>query len=69
MRKPMVHEFMSLDGVVQAPGDPFGDLMNAPKKYVMSRTLKTPIWRNTTIIRNNVVEAVWSLKAQPAGTS
>jgi dihydrofolate reductase len=22
-----------------APGDPFGDLMNAPKKYVVSRTL------------------------------
>ncbi|HTG84969.1 MAG TPA: dihydrofolate reductase family protein, partial [Gemmatimonadales bacterium] len=47
------------------PGDPFGDLMNAPKKYVLSRTLKTPIWRNTTIIRDNPVEAVRSLKAQP----
>jgi len=47
------------------PGDPFGDLMNAPKKYVVSRTLKTPIWRNTTIIRDNPVEAVRSLKAQP----
>src|SRR5687767_13781282 len=31
-------------------GDPFGDMMNAPKKYVVSRTLKDPIWRNTTII-------------------
>ena len=47
------------------PGDPFGDLMNAPKKYVVSRTLKTPIWRNTTIIRDNPVEAVRALKAQP----
>jgi len=47
------------------PGDPFGDLMNAPKKYVVSRTLKTPIWRDTTIIRDNPVEAVRSLKAQP----
>jgi dihydrofolate reductase len=47
------------------PGDPFGDLMNAPKKYVVSRTLKKPIWRDTTIIRHNVVEAVRSLKAQP----
>ena len=35
------------------PGDLFGDLMNAPKKYVVSRTLKTPIWRNTTIIGDN----------------
>jgi dihydrofolate reductase len=123
MRKLIVHEFMSLDGVVQAPGgkdedrdggfahggwtrpywhddigaaffqamqtvdsfllgrrtyeihagafepmapgDPFGDLMNAPKKYVVSRTLKAPLWRNTTIIRDNPVEAVRSLKAQP----
>ena len=123
MRKLLVHEFISLDGVVQAPGgkdedrdggfahggwtvpywhddigvtffqamqnvdafllgrrtyvthaeafepmkpgDLFGDLMNAPKKYVVSRTLKTPIWRNTTIIRDNPVEAVRSLKAQP----
>jgi dihydrofolate reductase len=122
MRKLIVHEFMSLDGVVQAPGgkdedrdggfahggwtipywhddigvaffqamqnvdafllgrrtyethagafepmapgDPFGDLMNAPKKYVVSRTLKKPIWRNTTIIRDDPVEAVRSLKAQ-----
>jgi len=46
-------------------GDPFGDLMNAPKKYVVSRTLTAPIWRDTTIIRDDVVEAVRSLKAQP----
>jgi dihydrofolate reductase len=48
-----------------APGDPFGDMMNRPKKYVVSRTLKQPIWRNTTIIRENVIEAVRALKAQP----
>jgi dihydrofolate reductase len=123
MRKLIVHEFMSLDGVVQAPGgpdedrdggfahggwtvpywhddigaaffkgmqtvdafllgrrtyvthadafepmkpgDPFGDLMNAPKKYVVSRTLTNPTWRNTTVIRDNVVEAVRALKAEP----
>jgi dihydrofolate reductase len=47
------------------PGDPFGDMMNAPKKYVVSRTLKDPIWRNTTIIRDNVIESVRALKAQP----
>src|SRR6267142_2090846 len=114
MRKLIVHEFMSLDGVMQAPGgtdedtdggfqyggwtipywhddigvafgammqnvdafllgrrpyvthaaafepmpkgDPFGDMMNAPKKYVVSRTLKQPTWRNTTIIRDNIVD-------------
>lgn len=50
------------------PGNPFGDLMNAPGKYVVSRTLQKPIWRNTTIIRDNVIEAVRALKAQPGGT-
>ena len=123
MRKLIVSEFMTLDGVMQAPGgkdedrdggfehggwtipywhddigksfgalmadtdafllgrrtyvthaeafeplpagDVFGDMMNAPKKYVVSRTLKAPIWRNTTIIRDNVIEAVRALKAEP----
>jgi len=46
------------------PGDPFGDMMNAPKKYVVSRTLKEPKWRNTTIIRDNVIESVRALKSQ-----
>jgi dihydrofolate reductase len=46
-------------------GDPFGDVMNAPKKYVVSRTLEKPIWRNTTIVRDNPLEFVRALKAQP----
>jgi dihydrofolate reductase len=123
MRKLIIHEFVSLDGVMQAPGgkdedrdggfeyggwtipywhddigksfgalmtnvdafllgrrtyvthaeafepmpagDFFGDMMNAPKKYVVSKTLKQPIWRNTTIIRDNVIESVRALKAEP----
>lgn len=121
MRKLMVHEFVTLDGVMQAPGgkdedtdggfayggwtvpywhddigkhffaimqevdafllgrrtyvthaeafeplpagDPFGDLMNAPKKYVVSRTLTNPVWRNTTIIGDSVIDEVRALKA------
>jgi dihydrofolate reductase len=47
-----------------APGDPFGDIMNAPRKYVVSRTLKEPLWRDTTIIRDDVVESVRELKKQ-----
>jgi dihydrofolate reductase len=50
------------------PGDPFGDMMNAPKKYVVSRTLERPTWRNTTIIRDNVIESVRALKAQSGKT-
>ena len=123
MRKLIVSEFVSLDGVMQAPGgkdedtdggfehggwtipywhddigksfgalmqdtdafllgrrtyvthaeafEPmpegnfFGDMMNAPRKYVVSRTLETPIWRNTTIIRDHVIESVRALKAEP----
>lgn len=48
-----------------APGDPFGDLMNAIPKYVVSTTLtSTSAWRNSTLIRDNVVAAVRDLKAQ-----
>jgi dihydrofolate reductase len=48
-----------------AAGDPFGDAMNSPKKYVVSKTLQKPIWRDTTIIRDNPMEAIRALKAEP----
>jgi dihydrofolate reductase len=47
------------------PGDFVGDMMNSPAKYVVSKTLEKPVWRNTTIIRDNVVEEVQKLKAAP----
>jgi dihydrofolate reductase len=124
MRKLIVAEFISLDGVIQAPGsaeedtdgdfvyggwtmpywhddigahffesmsqadtlllgrktwqihgeafdplptgDPFGDVMNGMKKYVVSTTLKSAdAWRNSTIISGNVVESIRNLKQQP----
>ena len=46
-------------------GDPFGDMMNPPKKYVVSKTLDKPIWRNTTVIRDDIVESVRKIKAEP----
>jgi dihydrofolate reductase len=123
MRKLIVSEFVSLDGVMQAPGgvdedteggfehggwtlpywhddigthffeamnecdtfllgrktwqghavfesmeegDPFGDLMKAKQKYVVSTTLQSAAaWRNSTIISQNVIEEVRKLKQQP----
>ncbi|HTJ40565.1 MAG TPA: dihydrofolate reductase family protein [Kofleriaceae bacterium] len=50
------------------PGDPFGDLMNTPAKYVVSRTLEKPLWRDTTIIRDDVVPSIRALKAKPGKT-
>jgi dihydrofolate reductase len=123
MRNIIVHEFMTLDGVIQAPGgvdedteggfehggwtlpywhddigayffelmeqadtlllgrrtwqihggafepmegDPFGDVMNAMPKVVVSTTLKSAdAWRNSTLIGDNVVDEVRKLKQQP----
>ncbi len=47
-------------------GDPFGDALNNVPKYVVSTTLKSAAaWRNSTLIRDHVVEAVRQLKQQP----
>ena len=47
-------------------GDPFADSLNDIPKYVVSTTLKSAsAWRNSTLIRDNVVEAVRELKQQP----
>lgn len=123
MRKVIVHEFITLDGVIQAPGapdedtdggfehggwtlpywhddigaqffqaaqrvdtlllgrktwqehgaafepmeagDPFGDVMNGFRKVVVSTTLESAdAWRNSSVIRTNVVDKVRKLKEQ-----
>ena len=120
MRNLVVHEFITLDGVIQAPGgadedtdggfthggwtfpywhddigkrffdtmsradalllgrktwqihsvfekmdDPFATALNAVRKYVVSTTLSdVSAWRNTTLIRDDVVGAVRRLKEQ-----
>ena len=47
-------------------GDAFGDVMNNMPKFVVSTTLTTAsAWRNSTLIRSNVVEEVRALKEQP----
>ncbi len=49
-----------------AAGDPFGDVMNGARKVVVSSTLQSAgAWRNSTIIRGDVVGEVRKLKDQP----
>jgi len=123
MRKLIVAEFITLDGVIQAPGgadedtdggfihggwtwpywhddignhffeamteadtfllgrktwqihgtafepmvdDPFATALNNIPKFVVSTTLNSAsAWRNSTLIRENVVETIRALKEQP----
>lgn len=47
-------------------GDPFGDVMNDVRKYVVSTTLESAsAWRNSALINDRVVEAIRQLKEQP----
>jgi dihydrofolate reductase len=42
-----------------------GRLLNRMKKYVVSTTLQTAPWKESTIIKGNVVEEITNLKHQP----
>jgi dihydrofolate reductase len=42
-----------------------GRILNRMKKYVVSTTLSTAPWKESTIIQGNVVEAITTLKQQP----
>jgi dihydrofolate reductase len=45
--------------------DPFTARMNNTPKYVVSTTLDTVEWQNSTLIKGNVVEELTRLKQQP----
>src|SRR5262249_28972365 len=45
------------------PGE-FADRFNSLPKYVVSSTLESPEWNNTTVLRGDVVEEVAELKGQ-----
>ena len=46
--------------------DPFGDVMKGFRKLVVSTTLKSAAaWRNSTLIRGNVIDEVRKLKELP----
>jgi dihydrofolate reductase len=44
-------------------GDYFSDRFNSMPKYVVSDTLETADWNNTTIVSDNAVEQIRALKA------
>ncbi len=48
-------------------GDGFTDRMNDIPKYVVSTTLESPSWQNTTIIRGDPVAAIIDLKKEQGG--
>jgi dihydrofolate reductase len=49
-------------------GNPFADALNKVQKYVVSTTLNdASAWRNSTLIRDNVVESIRELKQQSGG--
>ncbi|MBZ0305446.1 MAG: dihydrofolate reductase family protein [Anaerolineae bacterium] len=113
MRKIVVSEFLSADGVMEAPdtwqfpfqseemgaiterqtnntdafllgrvtyeifagfwptqtNNEFGiaDKLNSAPKYVVSTTLQKADWKNSTLIKSNVIEEIRKLKQQPGG--
>jgi dihydrofolate reductase len=46
---------------------PFGDVINAIKKYVVSNSLQAAEWENTEIISGDVAQKLTHLKAQDGG--
>jgi dihydrofolate reductase len=50
----------------QREGD-FADRFNAVPKYVVSSTLTSPSWANTTVLSGDAVDAIRKLKAEIAG--
>src|SRR6266480_5381205 len=49
----------------QTTGNGPGPILNRMKKYVVSTTLSTAPWKESTIITGNVVEEITKLKHQP----
>ena len=47
--------------------DPFGDVMNATKKYVVSNSLQAAEWQNSEIISGDVAQTLTDLKARDGG--
>jgi dihydrofolate reductase len=46
---------------------PFGDVMNSTKKYVVSNSLQAAEWQNSEIISGDVATKLTDIKAQDGG--
>jgi dihydrofolate reductase len=58
-------EFASYWPGVRSEDQPFADYMNNTPKYVVSTTLDTVEWSNSTLIKGNLAEEITKLKQQP----
>ena len=58
-------EFAAYWPGVSSEDQPFADYMNNTPKYVVSTTLDTVEWNNSTLIKGNVAEEIARLKQQP----
>ena len=47
--------------------EPFGDVMNSIKKYVVSNSLQAAEWQNSEIISGDVAQKLTAIKAQDGG--
>jgi dihydrofolate reductase len=47
--------------------DPFGDVINSMKKYVVSDSLETAEWQNTEVLGGDVAGRLAEIKAQDGG--
>src|SRR5215218_9031601 len=47
--------------------EPFGDVMNSMKKYVVSNSLRAAEWQNSEIISGDVAAKLTELKARDGG--
>jgi dihydrofolate reductase len=47
--------------------EPFGDVMNSIKKYVVSNSLQSAEWQNSEIISGDVAQKLSDIKAQDGG--
>jgi dihydrofolate reductase len=47
--------------------EPFGDVINSMKKYVVSDSLQSADWENTEVISGDVAQKLADLKAQDGG--